>query len=244
MYRFGLGAVLSSMLLLTMIFLAGVLHGLGPDHLAAITGFGAIAGGSFRRMAFFSVRFAAGHAVVICAAALLARFGRMALPVSWERGFDLLAAALLIVTGLALVVGLMTGRLSIHAHEHHHGAGEHRHFHAHFGNRAEHRHKHGRLAFLLGGLFAMGGARSLLLIVPVALAETFAESMVRVVVFTLGIIVAMSAYGFVAGGFLTCAHQEGGNPHRQQLIFRLTTASVALFCVVAGLITLAERLHP
>jgi hypothetical protein len=232
------------MLLLAMIFLAGVLHGLGPDHLAAITAFGAIAGGSFRRLAFFSLRFAAGHAAVICAAALLAHFGRMALPANWERGFDLLTAAVLMTTGLVLAAGLITGRVSIHAHEHHHGAGEHLHFHAHFGSRAEHQHKHGRLALLLGGLFAMGGARSLLLIVPVALAQTFAESMVRIAAFTLGIIVAMSAYGFVAGGFLTRANQEGGNPHRQRLILRVTTASVALFCVVAGLITLAERLHP
>jgi ABC-type nickel/cobalt efflux system permease component RcnA len=232
------------MMLLAMIFLAGVLHGLGPDHLAAITAFGPMAGSRFRRLAFFSVRFASGHAVVICAAALLARFGRMALPASWERGFDLLAAALLIVTGLALVVGLMMGRLSIHAHEHHHGAGEHRHFHAHVSSQADHQHKHGGLAFLLGGLFALGGARSLLLIVPVALAPTFVSSMVRIAAFTLGIIVAMSAYGFVAGGFLTRANQEGGNPHRQRLIFRLTTASVALFCVIAGLITLSQRLHP
>ncbi len=232
------------MLLLAMIFLAGVLHGLGPDHLAAITAFGAIAGGSFRRVAFFSVRFAAGHAAVICAAALLAHFGRMALPASWERGFDLLAAAVLIATGLALAAGLITGRVSVHAHEHHHGAGEHRHFHTHFGSRAEHRHKHGRLAFLLGGLFAMGGARSLLLIVPVALAQTFAASMGRIGAFTLGIVVSMSAYGFVAGGFLSNANRGRGDSHRQQLIFRLTTVSVALFCVIAGLITLAGRPHP
>lgn len=231
------------MLLLAVIFGAGVLHGLGPDHLAAITAFGAIAGNSFRRVAFFSVRFAGGHAAVIGAAALLAHFGRMALPVRWERGFDLVAATLLIVTGLVLGLGLITGRLSIHSHGHHHGPGEHRHVHAHFGSPVAHQHQHGRLAFLLGGLFAMGGARSLLLIVPVALAQTFAVSMVRITAFALGIVASMTAYGFVAGGFLTRANQEGGNPRRQQLIFRLTTAGVAVFCVVAGLITLSERLH-
>ena len=89
----------------------------------------------------------------------------------------------------------------------------------------------------------MGGARSLLLIVPVALAQTFAVSMVRITAFTLGIVASMTAYGFVAGGFLTRANEEGGNPRRQQLIFRLTTACVAVFCVVAGLVTLSERLH-
>jgi ABC-type nickel/cobalt efflux system permease component RcnA len=231
------------MLLLAMIFAAGVLHGLGPDHLAAITAFGAMAGRSFRRVAFFSVRFALGHAVVICAAALLAHFGRMALPLSWERGFDLAAGSLLVVTGLALAIGLITGHLSIHAHEHHHHGGEHQHVHAHFGSQAQHQHGHGKLAFLLGGLFALGGARSLLVIVPVALAQTLAGSMLRIAAFTVGIVVAMSAYGYLAGGFLARANQEGGSTGKQRLIFRLTTASVAVFCVVAGLITLSERLH-
>jgi ABC-type nickel/cobalt efflux system permease component RcnA len=231
-------------MLLAMVFLAGVLHGLGPDHLAAITAFGAVADRSFSRVAFFSLRFAAGHAVVIGAAASLAHFGRMALPLSWERGFDLVAAVLLIVVGLALAIGLIIGRLSIHAHGHHHDGGEHRHVHAHFGDTAEHRHGHGRLAFLLGGLFALGGARSLLLIVPVALAQTFAASMVRISAFTAGIVVAMSLYGFVAGGFLTRANQGVKNPGKQQLMFRLTTSGVALFCIVAGLITLSSRLHP
>lgn len=231
------------MLLLAMIFGAGVLHGLGPDHLAAITAFGAIAGNDFRRVVFFSVRFAGGHAVVIGAAALLAHYGRLALPVRWERGFDLAAASLLILTGLLLGLGLLTGRLSIHSHGHHHGGGEHHHLHAHFGSPAEHQHKHGRLAFLLGGLFAMGGARSLVLIVPVAVAETFAASMVRIAAFTLGIVVAMTAYGLVAGGLLTRASQHSADPRRRQLVFQVTTAGVALFCVVAGLLTLAERLQ-
>ncbi len=231
-------------MLVAMIFLAGVLHGLGPDHLAAITAFGAMAGRSFRRVAFFSLRFAAGHAAVICAAALLAHFGRMALPASWERGFDLTAATLLIGTGLALVTGLITGRLSIHSHGHQHGAGEHRHLHAHFGGRTTHQHGHGKLAFLLGGLFALGGARSLLVIVPVALAQTFSASMIRVLAFTAGIVAAMSAYGFVAGHLLTRANQEGGTPQRQQLLFRLTTAGVAVFCIAAGWITFSQRLQP
>lgn len=230
------------MWMLVLIFLAGVLHGLGPDHLAAITAFGAIAGGSFRRVTFFSIRFAAGHAVVIAVAAIAAHFGRVAMPVSWERGFDIGAGILLVVTGIGLLIGLITGHLAIHAHEHHHHGGDHKHFHAHMGSQATHGHKHGRLAWLLGGLFAMGGARSLLLIVPVAIAQTFTLSMVRVAAFTLGIVVSMCAYGLVAGGFLSRA-SEKVNPQRQRLMFRLTTAGISVFCVIAGMMTLAERLR-
>jgi len=230
-------------MLLAMVFVAGLLHGLGPDHLAAITAVGVVAGQGFRRIAFLSVRFAAGHAVVIGVAALLAHFGRMAMPVSWERGFDLAAGGLLILTGVAMIVGLITGHLSVHSHLHHHSAAGHRHVHAHFGSRATHQHRHGSLAFVLGGLFALGGARSLLLIVPVALAQTFAVSLLRIAAFTLGIVVSMAGYGLVAGSMLRRANEGAPNPRRQQFIFRLTTAGVALFCLVTGVITLAGRLQ-
>lgn len=228
------------MLLLAMIFVAGVLHGLGPDHLAAITAFGAVVGRDFRRITFFSLRFAAGHAAVIAAAALLAHFGRMAMPANWERRFDLAAGGLLLLTGLALLVSLATGHFSFHAHEHHHGTGHHLHFHAHLGSGAKHGHGHGRLAFVLGGLFALGGARSLLVIVPVAVAQTVMVSLLRITAFTLGIVFAMSAYGLLAGGAL---RHVADSAQKQRSALRLATAGVGVFCIIAGLITLGERLY-
>jgi hypothetical protein len=231
------------MLLLAMVFLAGVVHGLGPDHLAAITALGAVTGNNFRRLTFFSVRFAGGHALVIGCAALLAHFGRMALPPAWERRFDLAAATLLLITGLALLAGLLSRRVALHAHEHfHHGLGSHRHYHAHLGHPAEHGHGHGKLAFVLGGLFALGGARSLILFVPVALASTFAVSLLRIAAFTAGIAAAMCAYGVLAAGVLGRATWSQ-DERRQQLAFRLATGGVGVFCVAAGLITLSERLY-
>jgi ABC-type nickel/cobalt efflux system permease component RcnA len=227
------------MLLLSMIFFAGVLHGLGPDHLAAITAFGAVAGRSFRRITFFSIRFAAGHAVVLAAAALVAHFGRTALPLSWERRFDLAAAGLLLLTGIVLLVALAMGKVSIHAHAHEHPGGVHEHFHAHFHGKEEHGHRHGKLAFALGGLFALGGARSLLVIVPVAVAGTAFVSFLRIATFTIGIAASMVAYGLAASSVLGKTSEAIGN---QRLFFRLSTAAVALFCIIAGLITLGERL--
>lgn len=229
------------MLLLT-IFLAGILHGLGPDHLAAITAFGAVVGHDFRRVAFFSVRFAAGHAVVLLGAALLAHFGRLAMPATWERGFDITASCILLLTGIAMFVGLLTGHISVHSHTHHHGSAEHAHVHAHVVDPARHQHGHGRLAFLIGGLFALGGARALLVIIPVALAQTLTESLIRVGAFAAGIVVSMAAYGLVASGLLGRT-QDVASPRRQLLVLRITTAAVASFCVIAALMTLSERLH-
>jgi nickel/cobalt transporter (NicO) family protein len=231
------------MLLLTMIFVAGVLHGLGPDHLAAITAFGTVVGHDFRRVTFFALRFAGGHAVVVAVAALLAHFGRLAMPARWERGFDLAAAGLLVLTGLAMLVGLITGHLSVHAHGHQHGGRQHEHFHAHLGCRGEHDHGHGKLAFVVGGLFALGGVRSLLVIVPAALADTVLLSLLRIAAFAAGILASMSAYGVLAGGALQRVGGVSDRPQQQRLILHLTTGAVGIFCIVAGLITLGERWH-
>ena len=83
-------------MLIILIFLAGVLHGFGPDHLAAITALSAVRGGT-RRLVFFSTRFAIGHAAVIAAAGLAAHFGRGLLPQIWEARLDVAAGSLLLL---------------------------------------------------------------------------------------------------------------------------------------------------
>jgi len=186
-------------MLLALIFLAGILHGLGPDHLAAITALNAASGSDSRRLLFFSTRFALGHAAVLAVAGLSTHYLRVSLPAGWEHGFELATGWLLIVSGGALLLGLASGRLTIHSHPHEHPGGAHRHFHAHLLGAREHRHAHGKLAALLGGLFALGGARSLLAVVPAALAGTALISFLRVGIFTAGIVAGMLAYGLVAG---------------------------------------------
>src|SRR4051812_6535722 len=185
-------------MLLALIFLAGVLHGLGPDHLAAITALSAVGGGG-RRLVFFSIRFALGHTIVIAAAGLAAHFGRDLLPASWGAHLDEFAGALLIVTGIGLFVALLLGKLSLHSHSHAHSheADEHRHFHLHVFAKASHRHGHGRFAAALGALFALGGVRGMLAVVPIATSATLAISALRIAAFTVGTAAAMVAYGLL-----------------------------------------------
>ena len=83
----------------------------------------------------------------------------------------------------------------------------------------------------------------MLLIVPVALAETLTLSLIRVAAFTLGIVVSMAAYGLVAGRVLERAETASITARRQELIFAITTSAIALFCVIAGIMTVAERLQ-
>lgn len=219
------------MTLLFLIFVAGVLHGLGPDHLAAVTALAAVGGGA-RRLVFYALRFALGHALVLAAAGLAAYSGRTLLPPEWEQRLDVTFAALLLASGVALLAGLALGKLDLHAHEHAHGGERHQHLHLHFFARPAHRHGHGKFAVLLGAVFALGGARALLAVVPMAVAETLAASLLRLAVFGAGIVLAMVAYGFAAGRMLRWAER------RPLLGPRVATAATALFCVAAGALML------
>src|ERR1700675_2463028 len=142
-------------MLLALIFLAGMLHGVGPDHLAAITALNAAGGSDSRRLLFFSTRFALGHAVVLAVAGLATYSLRVSMPPAWEHGFELVTAWMLLVSGAVMLLGLASGRLTVHSHPHEHSGGAHRHLHAHLFGARRHQHAHGKLAATLGGVFAL-----------------------------------------------------------------------------------------
>jgi len=224
-------------MLLAIIFLAGVLHGLGPDHLAAITALNAASGAGARRLLFFSTRFALGHAAILAVAGLATHYLRVSMPAGWEHGFELATAWLLIVSGAVMLLALAIGRLTVHSHPHQHSGGAHRHFHAHLFDALDHRHAHGKLAAALGGLFALSGTRSLLAVVPAALAQTALVSFLRVGTFTAGMVVGMLAYGLVAGRVLSRLEQAreapaaGGGFGAARAAFALSGA----LCLAAGI---------
>ena len=224
-------------MLLAIIFLAGVLHGLGPDHLAAVTALNAASGAGPRRLLFFSTRFALGHAAILALAGLATHFLRVSMPTGWEHGFELATAWLLVVSGAAMLLGLASGRLTVHSHPHQHAGGAHGHFHAHMFGSGDHRHAHGKLAAALGGLFALSGTRSLLAVVPAALAETALISFLRVGVFSAGMVSGMLAYGLVAGRVLNRlehapeAPATGGRVGPARAAFALSGA----LCLAAGI---------
>ncbi len=232
---------------LWILFSLGVIHGVGPDHLAAITAFGAAAGRDFRKVVFFAVRFALGHALVLGIAGVLAKFGAMMLPERWENGFDITAGVLLGVTGLILLIGLVTGKIKIHTHHHHHDHSVHHHFHLHLSpaqshEPAKHPHMHGSTAVGLGALFAMGGARSLLTVAPIALAQTVTQSLIRVAVFCLGIIFSMVVYGWLTQVALTKLERFADGTHNRKILLA-SAYTVALFCIFASGMVLNEHFH-
>ncbi|MGA2991260.1 MAG: hypothetical protein ABSD88_12360 [Candidatus Korobacteraceae bacterium] len=223
---------------LFILFSMGLLHGIGPDHLAAITAFGAAAGGEFRRVVFFATRFALGHAVVLVVAGVLGQMANLMLPHEWERRFELFGGLLLVATGLVLLAGLISGKIRVHTHHHEHTGSMHHHFHLHLSpagthTPAKHPHPHGSTALGLGALFAMGGARSLLTVAPIALARTVTESVLRIGIFCLGIVVSMVIYGWLTQRALQSLAKFADGRHNRYIMLGSGYA-VAFFCIFAG----------
>ncbi len=231
------------MLLLAILFSTGILHGLGPDHLAAITAFGAAAGKDFKRVVFFAVRFAIGHAIVLAVAGLLAKFGSMFLPARIESAFEIGAGALLVVTGLILLAMLLAGKIRVHSHHHQHTGEKHHHFHLHLVSLEKHEHVHGTLAVGMGALFAMGGARSLVTVLPIAFGHSVAESLLRVAFFALGIVISMVAYAWATQYALERISAYAKSDAHHRWIMLASAYAVAIFCVVAGAITVQGQMH-
>ncbi len=242
------------MLLLLAIFVAGLLHGIGPDHLAAITAFGVAVENDFRRVVWFSTRFAGAHAVIIVIAGILGHFGRNLLSPQLQKTFDIGAGGLLVLTGLAALIGLLTGKIKVHQHLHTHHHHPHKHLHVHVLPehspqwQHEHAHQgtehvHGGMAATLGVLFALGGTRSLLMVVPMAIASTLSITLLRVFVLVLGIIISMVAYAFLTQHAFEALAKKANSVGHAPAFLKASSYVLASFCIVAGILTINEHLN-
>jgi cytochrome c biogenesis protein CcdA len=175
----------------------GAAHGLGPDHCAALATLLSREGGAGRALGV-SLRFAAGHALVLAALALPAALAGVLVPESWERGAEVGGGALLVLLGL-FALRRLRGRPDVRALDHdadHHHDRHHDHGQVHDHGRA-HGHRHG--AALVGGALAVSGVRGLVLALPPLLAagSSIVPAVLYVAAFGLGIAAAMTAFGLV-----------------------------------------------
>lgn len=203
------------MFTLLVMFGVGLLHGLGPDHLAAIAAL--VGQGSARRiepgeLARLGLRFGVGHvtALGLLAGAFWA-LGRT-LPDQWQRGLEQLAGVVLVFLGGWILAEVFRRRVMVHSHPHTHqprlargqpGSLEHEHVHIHLGGRAHGAHRHPHLALLVGGLLGFSGARALLVALPIVVAGSVEAAVGRLVAFGVGIVISMALAGWVAQAAFT-----------------------------------------
>ncbi|MFQ5777977.1 MAG: hypothetical protein ACE5IP_08215 [Terriglobia bacterium] len=196
------------MFVLLALFGAGLLHGLGPDHLAAIAAL--VGRGSGRRvergeLAWLGVRFGVGHvSTLLLLAGVAWALGRN-LPERWQSGLEQLGGVVLIFLGGWILAEVLRRRVVVHSHLHSHPqeSGDHEHVHIHLSGRAHGEHRHPHFATLVGGLLGFSGARALLVALPVVVAGSAAVALARMAAFGLGIVVSMALAGWVANAAFT-----------------------------------------
>ena len=207
-------------------FLNGLQHGLGSDHLLAITNL-VNRGGGRRQVSLMGFRFGLGHMGILVMCGTGALIWNLTVSPQWESRAEILAGGVLILLGLWTFAEWLGQVGYIHSHSHSHGSGRWVHSHLHFHFKGKHRqeHTHPHVSSFLGALFALSGLRSLLLgIFPVLQGNSVTWAMLYILVFGLGIVISMTAYGLVASAVV-------GRPRSR----RWVTCSLGVSSIAVGI---------
>lgn len=198
----------------------GLLHGLGPDHCAAVATLGTVSGGGRRAALLTALRFAVGHALVLGGLALVCLVAGIGISETFERWAEIFGGVVL----LALALGaLFFPHVLQHGHPHLPGHGR------------DHVHppadRSARISTAAGALMAISGARSLLLALPpLMVGGAFSlEAWAYLPGFALGVLVSMGAFGLIVSEGLT---RLGERVHR---LVALSSAAIAAGWIVGRL---------
>ena len=215
-------------------FVLGLYHGMGIDHITAITALVGKEGKKARPIAL-GVRFGLGHMLVLLIFGSLCLVTKFTLPAEFERGTEIFGGVLLVGLGLWLLADRMSSHLYFHKHKHVHDDVYHEHAHGHVGDAHPAEHAHLHLATFLGGAFALSGVVRLLIIVPtVLLAATLWQGVVYIAIFGLGIILSMGLYGFL----LTRFFDRLGSGEQ---VYRITSLVAGLASIAVGLVWIGSH---
>ena len=188
----------------------GFLHGLGADHLMAIAALttSSTAEGRSRRIIRTAIGFAAGHAAVLGAGAILAVTAGLLVPAAVSSGAERAGGAMLVVMGAVGLWSVTTGRAYAHVHgltETAPASGWHLHLSRASGH-ASHSHGGSMLPLIIGALFAISSLRMVMLLQPFSpAAESVALPglLALVVLFGVGILLSMSLFGVILARVLS-----------------------------------------
>ncbi|HEA64923.1 MAG TPA: hypothetical protein ENI02_02140 [Candidatus Aminicenantes bacterium] len=162
------------MKLLWVMFILGFLHGLGSDHLMAMTTL-VSRGAKSREALVVGLRFGLGHMATLVFIGSLGIILNFTIPPSLQKGSEILGGTLLVLLGGWTLYDSLKGKFYSHGHIHAHSEQNHQHPHFHLWGRHKASHLHLHLATFLGSAFALSGIGALLVAIPVVLAESVGE---------------------------------------------------------------------
>jgi len=181
---------LDLIMLLSLAFSLGLLHALDADHIAMVTSLSSTHAG-FKKSLLYSSRWAIGHALTLMVLGLLVLVIGIQIPPQYSEAAELIIGVMLILLGFWLLRDLRKQQLHIHFHTHD-GLPDHAHWHSHHKDKS-HRHQH--RALFIGSLHGLAGSAPLLALIPVAVNQQPLTGMLYLLLFSLGVIVAMLLFG-------------------------------------------------
>jgi len=195
----------SAIITLALGFALGLRHATDADHIVAVSTLVSNAGGA-RRGAKIGAFWGAGHllTVFLIGSVLVLLRLKITPPVEWA--LELMVAMVLIGLGVSTIFKCFTGRF--HFHQHQHGESAHAHLHFHTAGQPNHEHnshspqlRHQRAPLLLGMAHGLAGTAGLALLVLTSI-PTRMLGILYLIVFGLGALAGMAAFGLVLGGAL------------------------------------------
>ena len=216
--------------------LASILHVItGPDHLAAVAPF---AIESKRKAWKIGLTWSLGHIAGMAAIGVLFMVFKSLIPVeSISKYSEQIVGIVLIGIGIWSFYKIFNSNHE-HKHLHIHSVNKpiiHSHKHQH-EIKKNHEHSHSKdlkqshfASFSIGFLHGLAGIAHFLLFLPVLGFEKQIDSMLYVIGFCIGIIIAMTAFAFVIGKVASLS-KNGHNP----IFFKGIRLAGGLFAIVIG----------
>ncbi|WP_223428519.1 hypothetical protein [Tateyamaria pelophila] len=214
-----------SLLLLGVV--AGMIHALEADHLAAVATLSSEGGGR-RRLVLRGATWGLGHTItlfLICAAVI--QFSMVLTP-SRAAAFECAVGVMMVVLAGNMIRKMKRNKVHFHAHDHGDGLHVHAHSHAtanlpHARDPHDHAHSFPVKALLVGLLHGAAGSAALIAL-ALASAQTPTQALIYVLCFGLGSIVGMAAMSSLAAWPLMAAEKTAGWVHKGSQIAIATIA--------------------
>ncbi|HED17831.1 MAG TPA: urease accessory protein [Gammaproteobacteria bacterium] len=219
----------SILAILGLAFGLGLTHALDADHIMAVSSLSG-SRASLRDTLHFCGRWAIGHGLTLLLIGSAVLLLGMALPAELSQLAEMAVGWVLV--GLGLYVFWSLRRTQAHLHYHHHdGVARHAHWHQHdhlpASSDDHHSHRH-HGAVMVGVLHGMAGSAPLLAILPLATQSSPWYGMAYLLMFCVGVLLAMLVFGGALGSVFGWLNRKG------HTAVRLVRASVALGTITLG----------